>query len=679
MAQQRKRRIATPESLLEGLNPEQRDVVLAGEGAYQVLAGAGAGKTKSLVHRIARLCLTGACAPNEILAVTFSKKAADEMNKRLKGLGITDAEVRTWHSLALLIAREEIHELNDWEIDTKDRFRIIVKDVLGWKNMKWNSADLGVVCSYIGLCKANLAKPGTLEADAVAKAMYDENPCAQTTPALLAQAYVEASSEQARRCLMTFDDMLIHAYDCLRKDEIRDYWAGKFRFVLQDEAQDENLAQATIAEQLAKSHGNYMIVGDPAQSIYRFRGAVPEKFMAFPDEWPGAQIIRMGRNYRSGRQVIEAANMITAAMSEGTTLGVDMSAERGTDGHVSVADYTDMDSEGEEVARQIQAAGEDTDIDWRDMAVLYRTNAQSRAVEEHLLSLRIPYVVLGGTNFYARREVKDLVAYLRVAEGRGKWEDVKRSINTPFRYLGRAFLDRLEADHSPDEDWTDTARRTAQQSGIQRRQISGVEEWCTLIERLRTAIEARAATPNDWESAAEREQIRHLFPASLLEDVIRDTRYTQHLTRDEGEESVSNSRVSNVRELVRSSGRFTTVPELLDYVDETLEASRRAGKDRDLNRVTLCSVHRAKGLEWRNVWVIGANEKLLPHGRARGDEGLQEERRLFYVAVTRAMDCLSVSHVSEAAFGNKVLDLEPSRFLAEAGLIDVVKAEELAS
>lgn len=663
-----------PQALLDGLNPEQTQVVLHHEGPIQVKAGAGSGKTHALVHRIAYLIAGHGESPREICAVTFSKKAADEMNARLRKLGITTARVGTWHSLAYQILREERPELANWEVDGRDRFRGIVKKVLGFRAMKWETADLTGVCSYIGLCSANLAEPGTDKAMEIAQEIWEANPCGQTNPRLLAEAYRRAMVEAEAAQLLTFDAMLVWAWRALQNEESRARWSQRFRFVLQDEAQDCNLAQAELAAILASGTGHYMIVGDPAQSIYGFRGACPERFMDFPKDYPGAVVVAMNRNYRSGAEIIAAANLSAEAMAEGTTLGVDMAAERGTAGTVEVAQYHAADEEGEAVIAKLRAAHEDGTA-WGDMAVLYRTNAQSRGVEEACLTARIPYVVIGGTNFYDRREVKDLLAYLRVAAGRGGFDAIKRSINAPFRYLGKAFQDQVRGSFVEGDDALEVVRDVAERAGIWAKQRTAVEEWAGLIDSLRrsmaivaerqASLDAGHVEPVDTGKAQTADEARAHMPAALLEMVVAETDYLRYLTHDEGAETTENNRVSNVRELVRAAERFQTVGELLDYVDQTIEDAKKAKQGEKGDRVTLCSLHRSKGLEWPVVAVIGCNEKILPHGRATD---VEEERRLFYVGATRARDTLHLSCVTVAAFGAKVIDLEPSRFLAEAGL-----------
>lgn len=654
----------TAASIFEGLNPEQIRAVQHGTGPAVVAAVAGCGKTRVIVLRM-KLLIEGGAEEERVLAVTFSVKAAKEMNDRLVSLGVARARVGTFHSLSWQIVRAERPDLARWQLDDRDRYRNIVKEALGFRHLDWKQADLTVVLSYIGRCKASAALPGTDEAMQLAQRLHRALPCTQRDPSLLATAYFTAEEIRRDRQLLTFDDQLLEAWTLLTTDEAcRARWAARWDYVLQDEAQDENAVQRQIASALARDHRNYMIVGDPSQSIFGFRGSDPSGMLRFPAEW-GGEMIGMVRNYRSGRRIIEVANRAIDAMPADSHLGTKIVAERELDGQVTTTRYADFDQEGAGVVERILEACADGRR-WGDCAVLYRTNAQSRGVEEALLSARVPYVVAGGTNFYDRKEVKDLLAYLRIAEGRADFDDVRRAINTPFRFLGKAFLEGLESAsraHSGTVPWTTIVRSyiDSGRAGLQQRQRTSALSWCALIDDI-AALLKRAA---DKQSATA-DDVLEARPARVLEGVVVDVDYTAWLTRDEGTESPENNRVSNVRELIRAAERFPTAAELLDYVDETLDkaaAAKRDGGSADC--VTLMSIHRSKGLEWPVVHLIGVNGKVLPHARA---EDLAEERRLFYVGVTRARDELHISCVSRAAVGARVVQLEPSRFLAECDL-----------
>jgi DNA helicase-2/ATP-dependent DNA helicase PcrA len=527
--------------------------------------------------------------------------------------------------------------------------------------MKWQQADVTLLTHFISLCKCDLARPYSDRAVEIAHEIRAAKPGPQTNVQRMLEAYEIAEDIRRDRLLLTFDDMLFDACELLATDEgVRTRWAGRWDYVLQDEAQDQNLGQLLIGELLAKDHRNYMLVGDPAQTIFTWRGARPEKLLGFESEW-GAKKIIMNRNYRCGQEVIDIANRVLHSMDPATRLDTDMVCELGTHSDIGCHSYTDLDDEGEALALRIRELLADGEYEPRDIAVLYRTNAQSRAPEEALIGERIAYRIIGGVNFYERREVKDLLAYLRLAEGRGSLDDVKRSINTPFRYLGKAFVEKVtEAAKKARAkarktggrvSYPGVVRAACDEPGVQQRQRFSANDWADMIEFSYGAIHNE--TPET--------------PTRILEDIVRATRYTEWLTRDEGEESTENSRVSNVRELIRAATRFPTVTELLDYVDKTIKASKdqRKAEGKAPNKVTLTTLHRSKGMEWPVVFVIGANDGILPHARC---EDVEEERRLFYVGCTRAKQALYISCVGQAAIGNRVVALSPSMFIFEAGL-----------
>lgn len=678
----------TAESLLGGANPEQAEVIAHNEGPLLVGAVAGAGKTNALTKRVAYLEAVHKAKGARILVVTFSKKAANEMQERLDKL-VPNAQARmgTFHSVALEFLKTEfpqrrIGDEEGWEVDEHSGYRFCVKDAIGWRGMDWKRADLTVILQFIGLCKARCAPADTKAAEDFAQLFYSKNPCDQRDPKKLVMAYSMAENLRKDRRLITFDDMLLEMWQVLSSNEdVRPRWAARWDYVMQDEAQDENLVQRSIAEMLSKDHRNYMVVGDPAQSIYGFRGSDPSGLLAFAQKW-GAKTVLMNRNYRSGDSIVKAANGVLGAMAAGTHLGMQIKGERGTPGVVSGAIYLDADHEAEEVIGQMMQLMQDAlqgngGASYKDMLILYRTNAMSRAFEEVCLRNRVPYVVVGGTNFYDRKEIKDLISYLRIAAGRGTFDDVKRAINAPFRYLGAAFVQKIQSSAPRSSrdgtvEWTRLVEQVAQQERIQFRQKESVSQWSTLIEGCAKEINAARKVKLSNPSVLPHPDAR---PAALLERILQLTEYVAWLQRDEGTESTENNRVSNVRELVRSAGRFPTVDEFLDYVQETVDAAERAVRSgEEVERITMMSIHRSKGLEKPVVAVVGVNESILPHGRA---EDLNEERRLAYVAFTRARDTLMVSCVARAAIGTKVVAIDPSIFIEEAGIVLVSAPERM--
>lgn len=633
-----------------GLNDEQLQVVRHEAGPLLVLAQAGSGKTKTLVNRIARLIADGT-DPREVLAVTFSKKAADEMNARLRGLGVRAARVGTWHSLCLEILRDGTPWAN-WQVDERDTAKLILKDAVGFRHLDWKTVDVGKLERVIGLCKANLVGPNDVERVCEIARPYFPVPQDQRKAA---DAFAVFQNLVEQRGLLTFDDMLVFAARWLEDEDNRQRWAARWTQLLQDEAQDSNEAQRAIGERLARDHRNYMVVGDPAQSIFGFRGATPEIILAFEQQWPGAKVVRMCRNYRSVSTVIAAANGILRRAE--TKLTGDMVGERAVDGHAVALAAQDLDAEARhflaEVQQTVKLGGKLSDV-----TALFRTNAQSRALEEALLGAKVPYVVVGGTSFYERKEVKDLLGYLRVATDADPDGDaMKRCLNAPFRYLGAKTVERM-LNAPRGASWAGTARVVAQQDGLNYKQRASLDEWAGLVDQLAgwCADVDQAGNPTDKAK-----------PSATLTWLVAKTNYIAAITKDAGEESIHQSHGANVRELIRVADRFATAADLLHYIEENLKAARRQREDKQAGgeRVLLMSIHRSKGLEWPSVFVCGCNDMILPH--AKGDP--EEERRLAYVAVTRARDRLTLSYVRELATATGVREAQPSVFLRDAGLL----------
>ena len=689
---------ANHSDILAGLNPEQREVVLHDTGPLLVGATAGSGKTGALTKRVAYLIRERGVNPQRILAVTFSNKAAKEMNHRLEALvPQSGARVGTFHSLGFQIMREE-GIFKNYRLDDRDEFRVCVKDVLGYRGMRWNSADITVVLQFIGLCKANCVLANTEAATRFATAFHADAPSGQRNPVMLAEAYRRAETSRNERQLFTFDDMLLAAWNCLATDSIAAArWGSRWDYVLCDEAQDENAVQRELIAILSASHRNLMKVGDPGQAIYKFRGADPVGFLQFETQWQ-ARRVAMTRNYRSGAAIIEAANMSLAAMAPSTHLGLQLIAERGNSGAVEANVYADVDDESEHVVADIVAANKTAGTQWGDVCVLVRTNAQTRALEEHFIAARVPYHILGGTNFYDRREVKDLLGYLRIAADRGTFDDVRRCINAPFRYLGKAFTESVresaESQHAARKtlsatQWVAVVQAAASRA-LQGRQRESAMQWCGVVQQMRDAITKRDTAVLRFKSDADRvttvrDRLRmgdigndvsrtdsadpetpsgpgfEGAPSRLLENLLDETQYIKWLTRDEGSESPENNRVTNVREMVRAAERFVTTHELLDFIAATTARIKENKETETRNSVVVMSIHKSKGLEFPRVYLIGCNEKILPHGKATD---IDEERRLFYVAVTRARDSFHISAVRRAGSG----PLAPSRFISEIGI-----------
>lgn len=650
------------EDLLAGLNPEQREVVLHDGGPCRVVAMAGTGKTESLSRRVARLVRNGV-SPSRILTVTFTTKAAEEMQSRIsKRFGVAGVRIGTWHSLCLQILKQDHTKWSTWTIEGDGpgtNPKMVLKDILGWKGMDWKGADVRALASFIGICKANLFSPDSEGAEMLARKHFGF----EAQKALVAFfKFNEALNEKE---LLTFDDYLVFANEHIASsEEVRLSWAARWDYVLCDEVQDNSPAQERLVHALARDHRNYMGIGDVMQALYRFRGSDPMLLANFAD-WPDAKTIVLPRNYRSGTRILDVANKVLMAHPKiGSIEPTPMIGERGTEGQVRVICTEALDDEANEIGASIQRSVDAGTSAFSGHMVLVRTNAQTRGVEESLLARRIPYVVVGGVSFYERKEVRDLLGYLRLANGTGRADDVKRSINAPFRFLGAKFVEKVmeeaEGSNLTTIDWTDIVENAASRAGIQSRQKQSAREWTSMLLSMRTLIGA-GALPHANDDAK-----RDAAPARLLEMVVKQTGYIDFLNKEEGSESTENSGAANVREMIRVAERFPTADELLSYIDETIRKSRQQREDKQAggDRVTIMTVHRAKGLEQQHVYVIGLNEMILPH--VRGEE--DEERRIAYVAMTRARDSLTLSYVRRIATRVGIKDVLPSRFLVDTGL-----------
>jgi len=613
------------------MNPEQAAVVAAPVGPLAVLAGAGTGKTHTLVERVRALVEAGA-APRRVLVVTFSKDACRELVARCERAGLQGVDVATWHSLAWRILREDETRFASWEVDSKGRGARLLSDACGPKGVGWDGADLAGMRKLLSLAGANLWSPDDFGARAATFKLFG----AEARLALEAWQTFARLCDEAR-CL-TFDRMLVEAVRHLQADEAaREWWGARWDHLLQDEAQDANVGQKTAAELLARGHRSYMIVGDPSQAIYAFRGSSPGHLLAFAAEW-NAPTIALRRNYRCGAVIINAANAVIAPARE--RLPDELIAERGVEGRLDVVEADSPDDEARELAEHV-AREHEAGARWSDFAVLWRTNAQSRAVEEAFLRRGIPHVIIGGQPFFERREVRGLLAYLRVAAAGSdaREADVRDCINTPNRFLGREFVGSVLNNRFHGESWADAVRQASEQARVWSKQKLAARQWTTLIEEVSRGI-ALAQTP-----------------AALLSHVADRTGYVEWLKREDGDGDEGEGRAGSIDELIACASRFKTCAQLFAFADQAEQVRREPTGD----RVTCCSIHRSKGLEWPRVWAIGWTDGSLPH--AKGDP--DEERRLAYVAITRARDELTLSWWRARGDDAK----EPSPFLFDAGLL----------
>jgi len=630
--------------LLASLNPVQREAVTHPGGPLLIVAGAGSGKTRVLTSRVGWLIKEQGVSPFEILAITFTNKAADEMKGRVAALVGPVARkmwVSTFHSACVRILRRDGHHLgysSSFTIyDQADAERLtgyVLRDL----NVDPKRFPPRSVHATISAAKNDLVSVDAY-ADR-ARGPFEKR---------IAETYREYQRRLVDANAMDFDDLLVRAVDLLRAHpHVLEYYQDRFAHVLVDEFQDSNGAQNELVVQLARKHRNICVVGDSDQSVYRFRGADIRNILEFETQFADATVVVLEQNYRSTSTILDAANAVIAnnAMRRPKALWTEQV------GGELIRRYfaEDEHEESSWVAREMQRLHESENQRWGDMAVFYRTNAMSRVLEEQLVRLKIPYRVVGGTRFYDRREVKDALAYLRAVVNPSDEVSVRRVVNVPKRGVGDTSLARLEAwATSRGRPFIDALAK-AEEAGVGGRALVGVAQLVGLLDELRAMGGS---------------------PSGMLEAVLARTGYAAELQADGSVEA--NGRLENLAELVgvakefeetaAAEGRDATVAEFLETVSLVADADQIPD---DGSSVVLMTLHTAKGLEFPDVFLIGLEDGVFPHLRSLGEpEELEEERRLCYVGITRARERLYLSHAwSRSLFGSTQYN-PPSRFLKE--------------
>jgi len=628
------------------LNPAQREAVEHPGGPLLVLAGAGSGKTRVLTARIAHLITALHVAPQRIFAVTFTNKAAGEMRTRIGQLLGADPRglwIGTFHSLSARLLRREAPLLGfgpNFTIYDSDDSEALVKRLLEARQLSTKVYPPRTVHGVISSAKNRMLTPEELGAQ-------------MDTPMIKVAADVYAALGPALKQAnaMDFDDLLLHPLTLFRAHPERlAYWQDRFQHVLVDEFQDTNAAQYLLVKHLASRHGNLCVVGDDDQAIYGWRGADVRHMLTFQNDFPGTKLVRLEQNYRSTQIILDAANGIIAENT--ARLGKTLFTEKKGGDPVTLLSSADERDEAEWLANEFARRATDGDVAYEGMAILYRTNAQSRPLEEAFRFRGIPYRLIGAISFYERREVKDLLAYLRLIANPADDEAFLRVVNVPRRGIGDASLAVLgKAAAGWQKPLLEAARRAGSVNDLRpnvREALSGV---AALLDRLREAV-------------------GQADPATALETILATTGYEQYLA-EEGAEGME--RIENVRELVAGAAAWAEVqdPDAVEGTGTPVEryltqAALITPVDEDKNEpgVTLLTVHMAKGLEWPIVALAGLEDGLFPLGRSTEQPGgVEEERRLCYVGLTRARERLYLSW-ARTRYRNGRLELaEPSRFL----------------
>jgi DNA helicase-2/ATP-dependent DNA helicase PcrA len=631
------------EQILADLNPPQEEAVLHTEGPLLILAGAGSGKTRVITRRIAHLIAACGVQPWQILAVTFTNKAADEMRSRVEvmlGARGLNVWVGTFHSTCLRILRKWAHALglrHAFVVYDEDDSLSLIRDCLRELNFTERSLNPRAAASRISRAKNDLLTPGDYSGMA---GDFIEEKVSRVYP--MYQERLRASHA------LDFDDLLLEAVRLFQTcPEALAYYQDMWRYVLVDEYQDTNRAQYHLVNLLAARHGNLCVVGDDDQSIYKWRGADLNNILDFERDHAGCAVIRLEQNYRSTQHILDAASAVVAR-NVGRK-GKRLWTENAHGEPLTLFQAADEGDEADFVARTVRdlMLREGRGLD--DFAVFYRTNAQSRVLEDALRRDRTPYVIVGGVRFYERKEIKDILAYLRLLANPDDSVALKRVINVPARGLGATTVQRLEGFAVAEKiSLLEACRRAAAKRLLPPKQVAALEGLCDLLDRLRARVEGATV-------------------ADLAALVIGETGYADDLQAQHTLEA--DSRLENLRELVTAAKQFhdrsddRSLAAFLDSVALIADIDQLAEGQ---GAVTLMTLHSAKGLEFPVVFITGMEEGVFPHARAFTDAAeLEEERRLCYVGMTRAKERLFLSAaVRRQLYGNGNYNL-PSRFLDE--------------
>ena len=638
---------------LDSLNPDQLDAVVHRGGPLLVVAGAGSGKTRVLTHRIAHLIHDGV-SPSAILAITFTNKAAEEMRHRVAALVGPVAKaiwVSTFHSACVRILRAQAGQIgyprNFSIYDQADAQRLagyVIRDLgLDAKRFPPRAAH-----GQISLWKNELVTPR--QAIDGASNIFERKH---------AEIYSDYQARLAKAGAMDFDDLLMKTVELFREHpDVLDYYQRRFEYILVDEYQDTNMAQNEIALQLAAQSKQITIVGDGDQSVYGWRGADVRNILHFEELFDDVTTIVLDQNYRSTQVILDAANAVIANNPDRTDKH--LWSDKGSGDRIVRYQAEDEGDEATWVARRMQALHDDSTLAWKEMAAFYRTNAQSRVLEDALIRRGIPYKVVGGTRFYDRREIKDAMAYLRAVVNPADEVSIKRILNVPKRGIGDTSVGRLDAFAAAGGMTFFEALHRADEAGLTGPASRGVESFVRLLDELGARVAAAESDGDQVEPGSEGEGSSPVSPGDILQAALDGSGYLAELEADDSLESVT--RVENLGELVGSAREFTRIGEFLEQVALVADTDELD----DDNKVMLMTLHSAKGLEFPGVFIVGMEEGVFPHSRALTEPTeMEEERRLAYVGITRAQQQLHLSHAwSRQLFGSTSYN-PPSRFLDE--------------
>ena len=636
-------------SIYDTLNPPQREAVAQTEGPVLILAGAGSGKTRVLTHRIAYLMDEKGVNPWNILAITFTNKAAQEMRERvdkLVGFGSESIWVSTFHSACVRILRRHIDNLgydtNFTIYDTDDQ-KSLMKDVCRKMNIDTKIYKERSLLAQISHAKDELLTPDDMEM----KAAGDYN------MKKVASVYREYQAALRKNNALDFDDLIVKTVELFEKcGAVLEYYQERFKYIMVDEYQDTNTAQFKFISLLAQRYQNLCVVGDDDQSIYKFHGANIGNILGFEHVFPDARVIRLEQNYRSTRNILNAANQVIANNTERKAKTLWTENEEGSKVHFR--QFLNAYEEAEYVAGEIGKLKRNGLGNYRDCAILYRTNAQSRIFEEKFIAANIPYKLVGGVNFYARKEIKDLLCYLKTINNARDDLAVQRIINVPKRGIGATTLGRVQ-------DYADNmgislyeALRVAEEVPSIGRSLSKIDGFVTFIQMLKSKADVMTVE-------------------EILQEVIDSTGYVAELEAEDTEES--RARIENIDELISKTVAYQEAMEeqnqsatLSGFLEEVALVADIDTVDPDQDYVLLMTLHSAKGLEFPKVFMVGMEDGIFPSHMtiSYGDDGeMEEERRLCYVGITRAMKDLTLTCAQQRMIRGETQYNRVSRFVRE--------------
>lgn len=630
-------------NILKDLNPVQRDAVTYTDGPLLILAGAGSGKTRVLTYRVAYLIKEKKVNPHNVLAITFTNKAADEMKERIIKLVGKESQklwISTFHAACSRILRQEIKALgykkNFVVYDDRDSYRLI-SDCLKGLNIDSKQYVPSAILNQISLAKNELDDYEDYAERANTR--FEE---------ITASVYKTYQERLVKNNALDFDDLLVLTVRLFQMfSEILRKYQEKFKYILIDEYQDTNHAQYVLVKLLAEKYRNLCVVGDDDQSVYGWRGADIRNILEFEEDFPEARVVRLEQNYRSTQVILEAANYVIShnVRRKPKTLWTTNARGEVIAAYQAENEY----DEAQFVGREIERIADLEKRSYRDFAVFYRTNAQSRVLEEIFLRHGIPYKIVGGVKFYERAEIKDIIAYLRVLLNPEDDISLKRIINTPRRSIGKTTLNYVEIFARREEiPLFEAVKRAEEITQLGKAALNALKNFNIMMEALKQKV----------------------TEASLREAVdliANETGYLKALKEENTMEA--DSRIENIKELVSVASSFAQlypdagVPEFLERISllsdiDTFNATEDA--------VTLMTIHNAKGLEFPVVFIVGMEEGLFPHSRSLYEESqVEEERRLCYVGITRAKERLYLSHAWRRTVWGTVVHSSPSRFINE--------------